>query len=120
MIILYLAVLIIGTYLILKNLLPELSKPDKIKIIPRKNPIGLTQSDTVDNRIEKLETLISEKNKNIHFLQTELSIFLTQVREFDKVKILLEDEIHRLREQNRIFRSELGLPAAQTKEKSIV
>ena len=44
---------------------------------------------------------------------------MSQVRNFEKVKTLLEEEIHRLREQNRIFRSELGLPAVQPKENSI-
>ena len=61
-----------------------------------------------NNRIEKLELMLAEKNKNINILQTELKIFHIQVRESDKLKALLEDEIHRLREQNRIFRSELG------------
>ena len=32
--------------------------------------------------------------------------------------MLLEEEIDRLREQNRIFRSELGLPGAQAKKNS--
>ena len=62
------------------------------------------------NRVEKLELLLEEKNKNIKVLQNELTVFLVQVREFDKIKSLLEEEIRRLREQNRIFRSELGIP----------
>jgi hypothetical protein len=52
-------------------------------------------------------------------LQKELKIFHVQMRDFDKVKTLLEEEIHRLREQNRIFRSELGLARRSTKENSI-
>ena len=69
--------------------------------------------------MEKLETLLAEKNKNIGLLQTELKVFCAQVRDFDKMKSVLEDEIHRLREQNRMFRSELGLPTVQPKENSI-
>jgi hypothetical protein len=56
-------------------------------------------------------------------LQTELQIFLVQIREFDKVKAMLDEEIHHLREQNRMFRSELGIPLnaspAEQKETSI-
>src|SRR5450631_3795042 len=98
-IILYLGFLIIGLYLVLRNLLPEILKTNYPRSSSKPSPIGLAQSDTIDNRIEKLETFICEKNKNIQFLQSELRIFLIQVREFDKIKTLLDDEIQRLREQ---------------------
>ena len=120
MLIIYLAVLIATLYWVTKILLPEMAKPT----LPAKKPVPksmyIPQSAAAsDNRIEKLEILLAEKNKNIQVLQSELTIFLVQVREFDKIKAMLEEEIHRLREQNRIFRSELGLPAAQPKESSI-
>jgi len=123
MLIVYLAILIVGCYWVIKNLGPEMAKPSIRKPIVRENPIGFIQVDNPDNRVDKLETLIAEKNKNIKFLQTELSVFLTQVRESEKVRTLLENEIHRLREQNRIFRSELGIPPiashAERKENSL-
>ena len=107
MLILYLAVLVTALYWVLRILLPEMTKPNSIK------------KNEPDESTEKLETLLIEKNKNISLLQTELRILHVQVRAFDKVKTLLDEEILRLREQNRMFRSELGLPAAQPKENSI-
>jgi hypothetical protein len=67
-----------------------------------------------------MEALLVEKNRSIRLLETENKVLEVQVRSFSKVKTLLEEEILRLREQNRIFRSELGLPAVQTKENIIV
>ena len=110
MLILYLAVLITALYWVSKILLPEMTKKDSFDFSEPNEP---------DKRIEKLEALLAEKNKNIGFLQKELKIFYVQVQAFDRVKTLLDEEIHHLREQNRIFRSELGLPAAQPKENSI-
>ena len=57
-----------------------------------------------------MEALLAEKNKKMSLLQTELKALHVQVRAFDKIKMLMDGEIHRLREQNRMFRSELGLP----------
>jgi hypothetical protein len=113
---LYLAVVIAALYWVSKMLLPEMAKPP----LPRGRVVGEPKSfdaaEIIDPnaKFKKLEMMLVEKNKNINILQTELKIFHIQVRESDKLKSLLEDEIHRLREQNRIFRSELGLPAAQT------
>ena len=107
---LYLTALIISLYGIARILLPELIKP---------NPLHFPQFNKPDQRIEKLKTLLAEKNKDISLLQRELKIFYVQINTFDKVKTVLEEEIHRLREQNRIFRSELGLPTVQHKENPI-
>ena len=125
MLIFYLAVLIIGMYWASKNLLPELLnfKPSGLP-----SPKALTISKPIENngpgepqkRIEKLEILLLEKNKNILFFQNELRILYAQVREFDKLKGVLDEEILRLREQNRIFRSELGLPTVQAKEGIVI
>ncbi len=119
MIILYLAALITALYWVVKILLPEMVKPPLPKSPPKPKYLENSRYDVLDKRVEKLETLLAEKNKNIGRLQTELQIFYVQVRDFDKIKSLLEDEVHRLREQNRIFRSELGLPAIQYNEHSI-
>lgn len=108
LIFLYLAVLITALYWVSKMLLPEMAKPSK-----------KVQVNEPDNGTEKLKTLLIEKNEDIQLLQTELKVFQVQVRNFDKIKSLLTEEIDRLREQNRIFRSELGLPAGQLKENSI-
>jgi hypothetical protein len=120
----YLAVIITALYGVAKVLLPEMAKPPLPRATPRTTPKPISsvpyQPKESENRIEKLEKLLAEKNKNIQILQTELKSFYEQVRYSDKVKTLLEEEVHRLREQNRIFRSELGLPAAQQKENSIV
>jgi len=114
LIFLYLAVLITALYWVAKILLPEMTKP---------NSFDFSQSNDPDKRIEKLEILLAEKNKNISLLQTELKIFHAQVRSFDKMKTLLDEEIHHLKEQNRIFRSELGIPpivlSVEPKENSI-
>lgn len=106
---LYLTLLITALYWVAKLLLPEMNKP----------LFDFFQSEGTDNRIEKLETLLAEKNKNIDLLQAELKTFQAQARSFDKMKTLLDEEIHHLREQNRIFRSELGLPAVLPGENSI-
>ena len=110
LIFLYLAVLMTSLYWVAKILLPEMAKP---------NPFNFSPSNESDKRIEKLKILLAEKNKNISLLQRDLRIFHVQVSNFDKIKILLEEEIHRLREQNRIFRSELGIPTAQHKENPV-
>ncbi len=110
MLILYLIFLTTSLYWVAKLLLPEMTKP---------NFFDFSQSNEPDKSIEKLEAILAEKNKDISLLQKELRIFHAQVRFFDKMKTLLEEEIHRLREQNRIFRSELGLPSVQPKENSI-
>lgn len=110
MLVLYLAVLITALYWVSRILLPEITKKESSDFSP---------SDAPDQRIEKLEALLAEKNKDIGLLQKELSIFHAQIRAFDRVKDLLDEEIHHLREQNRIFRSELGLGAPQPKENSI-
>jgi hypothetical protein len=106
----YLAILIAALYWVSKMLLPEMLKP---------RPLDFSQPDVSDERIEFLEKLLSEKNTNISLLQKEIRVLDVQVSAFDKIKTVLDEEIHRLREQNRIFRSELGLPAVQAKENSI-
>jgi hypothetical protein len=127
MLILYLAVVVTALYFISRVLLPEMIKPLPRTVSQSKDSDD-SQSNETGNRVEKLETLLAEKNKNISLLQTELKIFCAQVRDFDKIKSLLEEEIHHLREQNRIFRSELGIstitssgdsPSAKLKENSI-
>jgi hypothetical protein len=120
MLFLYLAILIAGIYMAYKLLAPEMKKPVPTRIAPAVDGRRAIQDDQPVNRIEKMEVLLAEKNKNILLLQTELKAFYAQIRDFDKVKTLLEEEVHRLKEQNRMFRSELGLPAVQPKENSIV
>jgi hypothetical protein len=107
MLFLYLAVLIVALYGVIRVLMPEMTKPG--------SP-DLSISDAPDKKTELMEALLIEKNRSIRLLETENKVLEVQVRSFGKVKALLEEEILRLREQNRIFRSELGLPAIQTKE----
>jgi len=118
MLVLYLAILTTGLYYVAKILSPEMRRTP----LPRKpaafDPLDFSTLETPENRIGKLEILLFEKNKNIQLLQSELKVSLVQIRNFDKVKVLLEEEIRRLREQNRIFRSELGLPTIEAKENS--
>ncbi len=112
MLIVYLAILISVSYWVVKTLAPEMAKPPLPKTrIPVPSPIELSELDQAKQRIEKLETLLDEKNRNISLFQKEIKVFQMQICSFDKVKLLLEEEIQRLREQNRIFRSELGMPA---------
>jgi hypothetical protein len=119
MLILYLAVLMTAAYWVVRMLGPEMAKPPKRRPVAVSDEHHGAQADDPGKRLEKLEMFLAEKNNNIQLLQTELRIFQVQVRNFDRIRSLLEDEIDRLREQNRIFRSELGLPAAQLKENSI-
>ena len=113
MLFLYLAGLITALYCVSRILAPEMSKSSK-NPIPKsssgRSPAEFEQATGSDNRVEKLSILLAEKNKNIQLLQTELKIFHVQVRDFEKVKTIMEEEIRHLREQNRMFRSELGLP----------
>lgn len=122
MLILYLTVLAAALYLVLKMLLPEMAKPP-LPSRPSKSSKPSSSDHLEPNGagigFEKLEMLLVEKNESIQFLQTELKVSQVQIRDFEKIKMLLQDEIHRLREQNRIFRSELGLPTIQIKENSI-
>ncbi len=87
MLILYLAVLITALYWVVKMLFPEMAKPPLPKTVQNQNFPMLLNLKNPDNRIDKLETLLAEKNKNINLLQTELKIFHVQVRDFDKIKI---------------------------------
>jgi len=119
MLILYTLSLVAAMYWVYRTLAPELAKPPLPKVIHQSIPVAITEYSEPVNRIEKLETMLAEKNKNIKLLQDELKIFHVQVRDFNKIQTLLEGEIHRLREQNRIFRSELGMPTVQLKENSI-
>lgn len=121
MIILYVVLVVASLLFVARILLPEMAKPVVRPIAPKKeNPLAIEPKEA-DNRIEKLEYFLTEKNKNIQLLQTELRIFHAQIRDFDKVKTLLETEIQHLREQNRMFRSELGLPTTvQLKENALI
>jgi hypothetical protein len=113
MLILYLALLTAALYGVSRLLLPELAKPA--------SPAPIVDSEPVDfipttNKTERLEVLLVEKNKYINVLERELKISQIQARDSEKIKVLLDEEILRLREQNRIFRSELGLPSVLSKE----
>jgi hypothetical protein len=113
MLILYLAVLIAALYWVSKTLIPELAKPPLAKALEEDDPFDFSQIefDKKEGKIEKLEVLLFEKNKEIALQETELKVFQAQARAFDKIKTALDEEIQHLREQNRIFRSELGLPS---------
>ena len=120
MLILYVAILIAGLYWVAKILGPEMLRPMQSKTPPQSaETIDFSESDGPDIKIKKLETFLAEKNKNIVLLELELKFYRAQANSFDKIKTVLSEEIERLREQNRIFRSELGLPAVQSKENSI-
>jgi hypothetical protein len=115
MILFYLAILAGGIYFAIKLLLPEMPKPP----LTASTPVILQVEDTVGPKIEKLEMMLSEKNDSILRLQTELNISQAQSRDFEKIRAILEEEVLRLREQNRMFRSELGLPTSQPKENPV-
>jgi hypothetical protein len=119
MLILFSAVLIIGVLWVAKILLSELAKFSLSKPAPILNSDDFSQANESDKKIEKLETLMAEKNNNIIHLQKELRVLHIQVHAFDKVKTLMEEEIHHLREQNRPIRPKQGLPIAQTKENPV-
>ncbi len=60
-------------------------------------------------QMEKIDIMLSEKNKEINRLQTELQSYEDRWGDVEKVKTLLEEEIQKLREQNRTLKSELIL-----------
>lgn len=119
MLFIYLAILVVAMFWVIKILGPEMAKPSLPKTASGSGSLEHPPSEDTAQRTEKLQTLLSEKNRTIDLLETELKVYQAQATSFDKLKTLLEGEIQRLREQNRIFRSELGLPAVQPKENSI-
>lgn len=116
----YLAVLIPAFYWVVRLLGPEMFPSSRLRLlvqpqafdIPQPKPVEASRPEAskADDPVEKLEAILSEKNKDINDLQRELKISHVQSANFDKIKSLLEEEIRLLREQNRIFRSELGIP----------
>ena len=91
MLFLYLAVLVTGIYWAYKMLAPEMRRSAPSKVPSAVDGRRVVQEDYPSNRIEKMEMLLAEKNKNILLLQTELKLFHAQIRDFDKVKALLEE-----------------------------
>jgi len=127
LILFFLALIAAGLVWVSKTLWPEMIKPVEtaVKVEPyyptKPAPAAeiLTTAEP-DRKMEKLEIILDEKNRTIHLLETEIKIFQVQTRSFEKIKTVMDEEIQRLREQNRIFRSELGLPTvSQTKNNSI-
>lgn len=124
MLILYLAVLIIGTYWVVRTLGPEMAKPPlpavkyDLKSKPVK-PAAMATTELSIGRVERLEILLAEKDRNIALLQNDLRVLQVQASSFDKLRKILDDENQRLKEQNRMLRSELGLPAAGSRERSV-
>ena len=103
----YLTLVLIALFVVARKLWPEMKKPP---FVPNDN-----------GHASRLETLLDEKTKSLQFLQMESKILRTEMRDFSKIKAMLEEEIRRLRDQNRIFRSELGLSSgAQQPEKSLL
>lgn len=119
MLILYLAVLIAGLYFAIKNLIPEMkSIPEASKSVEEKD-FNFIPFKVTDHQVEKLDLMLAQKNRDITFLQKELRICKNQISSFEKIKAFMEEEIKYLREQNRIFRSELGLPAFSSNQNSV-
>jgi len=118
MIFFYLAILSGGIFFAIKLLLPHFPKAPATSL-PVSIPVVVPLEDTTGQVIEKLEMMLAEKNSNILRLQTELNIQQNQLRDFDKIRTILEEEVLRLREQNRMFRSELGLPTGQPKDNPV-
>ena len=98
MVICYLVIVIAAIYFAIKLLAPEISKPAP-------SVVAIPASARVDDtalKIEKLEMMLAEKNKNIQNLQSELKALQAQSQDFDKIKTLLEEEIQHLKGQNRL------------------
>ena len=119
MLIVYLAIVATASYWVIKTLGPEMAKPPLVKTAVRSGPTRVLMTRDPEPKIEKLEVLLADKNKSIELLQMELKVLQAQSSNFDKVRGVLEEEIQRLKELNRIFRSELGLPPIMTKESSL-
>ena len=63
-----------------------------------------TDAEDVESRLDRLEVLLSEKNKEIISLNNSMIAEKTHRREFEKVQALMEEEIHTLREQLKLYR----------------
>ncbi len=62
-------------------------------------------SNSMDEKIDKLEVLLYEKNKIIDRLQSQLDSERSHRKEFDNVKAIMDEEIKHLREQLKAFRN---------------
>ncbi len=148
LILIYIAVLLIGLFVFLKFLAPELNlnlrlssiKLPEMKLpsigrpklmgdvssafkVPARPAVELAQpmeiplpvvhsykqSNQVMEKTDKTEAMLTEKNKEIAELKEVLLARQRQCDEFDKVKEILDEEIVKLREQNRTLKSELLL-----------
>ena len=122
MLYLLVGIVILGLIAVFKILAPEMLKTSNYRV-RRVNPEAeldqLLKTTLPQKGTEKLEILLAEKNRNISLLERELKILQSQEQSFNKVKVLMLEEIQRLKEQNRIFRSELGLPTMKPHENSI-
>ena len=78
---------------------PVLPEAIDLPVDPQDMPIPLTV------KAEKLEVLLLEKNRLIDRLQNELEAERSHRQEFEKVKDLLDEEIVRLKEHNRVLRT---------------
>jgi hypothetical protein len=119
MLLFFLTIVAVASGIAVKLLWPEMAKPAPKAAVRKLAPpeaIAVTSTNPSDKKVEKLEALLYEKNRHITLVENELKSFQVQARNFDKLKNLLDEEILRLREQNRILRSELGMPTVPFKE----
>ena len=85
------------------------NKPTSSLDIPEPAVHQAQDQSNSNQQMDKIDILLSEKNKEINLLQTELKSYEDRWGEFEKVKALMEEEIQKLREQNRTLKSELIL-----------
>ena len=69
--------------------------------LPFKRPVASAPAELPVAIPEKFERLLSEKNQLIHRLQRQVEAERSHRLEFEKVKELLNEEISKLKEQNR-------------------
>ncbi len=129
---LYLLILLVGGYFILKALAPQLDlkfpllglsqigRPKLRKDVANPLPVlkedksVLTPSAAINipppevHEYSKADLLLVEKNKEIALLKEQLRVKQNQADDFEKLKSILDEEIVKLREQNRLLKTELS------------
>ncbi len=123
---LYLLILLVGGYFILRALfpdfkfnfpmmpnikLPQIGRPKLRKDVANSLAVKQPAIDIPQPQVHeysKAEVLLAEKNKEIALLKEQLRVKQNQSDDFDKLKEILDAEIAKLREQNRLLKTELS------------
>lgn len=91
--------------------LPQIGRPKLRKDVANSLAVKQPAIDIPQPQVHeysKAEVLLAEKNKEIALLKEQLRVKQNQSDDFDKLKEILDAEIAKLREQNRLLKTELS------------